>query len=112
MKNITKNKHLVFLLLFNLNCGQSEDHENPCIPEGNTFSIKDGVAKECCQSSKPKTALSFVPKNERNPKLQGLSTYKCKSENAIGVNICVNCGDNICSKYENPCTCPNDCPEY
>lgn len=99
---------VAWLLVFGVSCGQSEED---CVTEGNTFSGKAVVIKECCSGLTPKAPLSFVPKGERDPDLMFASEYKCREEAPPGVKMCIRCGDGICGEYENPCTCPSDCPE-
>ena len=35
--------------------------------------------------------------------------YQTGLASGYPVGTCINCGDNVCSEYENPCNCPQDC---
>lgn len=107
-----KYKFLTCFLVLVFNCGQDVVYENDCITEGNTFSGKAVTIKKCCPNLVSEVPASFIPENERDPNLMFTNRYKCKYESPLGLKVCIKCGDNICSEYENPCTCPNDCPEY
>lgn len=62
---------------------------------GNPSLGPDGNIKDCCAG------------------LTGVATKNAYDEDCnVGVGfgtICINCGDGICSEFENSCSCPEDC---
>jgi hypothetical protein len=77
-----------------------------CSEEGEIFDAKD-VCSTCC--GQLKHVHVSAPGDESPPVVDGLPEG-CDPGPLLSYFLCIACGDGICGKGENVCTCPEDCP--
>lgn len=78
-----------------------------CIPAGNLAKSSSSspveYSEECCEG-----LVEISGCNLYKPDNEFADENGCVSLEGCGL-MCSNCGDNICSSWEDQCTCPEDC---
>ena len=62
----------------------------------------EGQDVECCEGLVRRCGVEFI---------DGTCDMEGK-ESMYNLPICIPCGDGICTNFENPCNCPEDCEQH